>query len=139
MEQDTGIQTKYEIYGLEVRYPAEVELAFFRIAQEALINVRKHSMATTVDMDLTYKPGSITMEILDNGVGYLVPEKFDSIVAEGHFGLIGMVERASLINANIEFKSQPGKGASIKLVYSGEINSIIENKPDASDTKDQPI
>ena len=139
MEQDTGIQTKYEIYGLEVRYPAEVELAFFRIAQEALINVRKHSMATIVDLDLSYLPGSLTMEIMDNGKGYLVPEKFDAIVAEGHYGLIGMVERASLINANIEFKSQSGKGTSIKLAYSGEINSIIENKPDASDTKDQPI
>ncbi len=123
MEQDTGIQTKYEIYGLEVRYPAEVELAFFRIAQEALINVRKHSMATIVDLDLSYLPGSLTMEIKDNGKGYLVPEKFDAIVAEGHYGLIGMVERASLINANIEFKSQSGKGARIKLAYSGEINS----------------
>ena len=119
IEQDTGIQTKFGISGLEIRYPAEVELAFFRIAQEALINVRKHSMATKVDLDLSYSPGSLTMEIMDNGKGYQVPEKFDAIVAEGHFGLIGMFERASQINAVIEFKSQPENGTNIKLSYSG--------------------
>jgi signal transduction histidine kinase len=129
MEQDSGIQTKYAISGLEIRYPAEVELAFFRIAQEALINVRKHSLATNVEFGLSYSPGLLTMEIMDNGTGYEVPGKFDTIVAEGHFGLIGMLERASLIHANIEFKSQPGKGTSIKLQYSEEANSIVDNKP----------
>jgi signal transduction histidine kinase len=126
---DSGIQTKYAISGLEIRYPAEVELAFFRIAQEALINVRKHSLATNVEFGLSYSPGLLTMEIMDNGTGYEVPGKFDTIVAEGHFGLIGMLERASLIHANIEFKSQPGKGTSIKLQYSEEANSIVDNKP----------
>jgi len=132
MEQDTGIQTNYQISGLEVRYPAEVELAFFRIAQEALINIRKHSMATSMDLDLAYNPGSLIMEIKDNGKGYQVPEKFDAIVADGHFGLIGMVERASLIHADIEFISQPGKGTNIKLRYSDEANSIVDNKPVSS-------
>jgi signal transduction histidine kinase len=129
MEQETGIQTNYAISGLEIRYPAEVELAFFRIAQEALINVRKHSMASRVDLDLAYNPGSLTMKIMDNGKGYQVPEKFDLIVAEGHFGLIGMVERASLIHADIEFKSQPGEGTSIILRYSNGANSVMDNKP----------
>jgi signal transduction histidine kinase len=127
IEQDTGIQVKFEISGLEIRYPADVELAFFRIAQEALINIRKHSEATKVDLNLSFNPGSLKMEIMDNGKGYQVPEKFDAIVAEGHFGLIGMVERASLINSNIEFKSQPGKGTWIKVQYSDEKNSIMDN------------
>jgi nitrate/nitrite-specific signal transduction histidine kinase len=43
--------------------------------------------------------------------------------------LIGMVERASLIHANIEFESQPGKGTKVKLRYSDEANSIVDNKP----------
>ncbi len=86
-------------------------------------------MATNVDLDLAYNPGSLTMEIMDNGKGYLVPGKFDTIVAEGHFGLIGMVERASLIHADIGFKSQPGKGTKVKLRYSDEANSILDNKP----------
>ncbi len=128
IEQDTGIQTKFGISGLEIRYPAEVELAFFRIAQEALINVRKHSLATNVELRLSYNPGLLTMEIMDNGTGYEVPGKFDTNVAEGHFGLIGMVERASLIHANIEFKSQPRKGTNIILRYSDETNSIVDNK-----------
>ena len=69
------------------------------------------------------------MEIMDNGKGYQVPEKFDAIVAEGHFGLIGMYERASQIKAVIEFKSQLGKGTRLILRYSDEANSIVDNIP----------
>lgn len=120
MEQEDRIPTILRVTGSESRFSRDVELAFYRIAQEGLMNIQKHSSATRVEINLEYRQNSLAMELIDYGKGFVIPERFDAIVADGHFGLIGMMERAGLINADIEFKSKPGEGTTIKVHYPGD-------------------
>ncbi len=117
IEQENRYPIIFRVSGTESRFSSDVELAFFRIAQEGLMNIQKHSAATRVELNLEYRQDTLDMELMDNGSGFEVPDRFDTIVTEGHFGLIGMMERAGLINADIEFKSQPGEGTILKVHY----------------------
>jgi len=91
----------------------EIELNIFRIIQEALNNVRKHSKASKVWVDITQDNGVIKFDIKDNGIGF----KSDQIDASqsGQFGLINMHERADEIGATLQIKSQPGGGTSVNI------------------------
>jgi signal transduction histidine kinase len=120
MEQEDGIPTIFRVTGSESRFSGDVELAFYRIAQEGLMNIQKHSAATRVELNLKYRQDSLDMELMDNGKGFEIPDRFDAIVAEGHFGLIGMMERAGLINADIDLKSKPGEGTILRVHYPEE-------------------
>ena len=88
----------------------DTALAIFRIAQEALTNVRKYSHATIVTLHAYCREGVFYMEISDNGVGF----SSDS-VGEECFGLVSMRHRAHMIGANFTIDSNPGKGTRIKV------------------------
>jgi signal transduction histidine kinase len=89
-----------------------VERELLRIAQEALSNVLHHARATEVSVDLHYSSDTLMLTIADNGVGFSVDEGFGKA---GHYGLLGMKERASLIDGAIEIASTPGRGTKITL------------------------
>jgi PAS domain S-box-containing protein len=86
-----------------------VATAAYRIAQEALTNVARHSFATQVKISLEAKNGQVTLVVQDNGRGFQ-PE----MLVDSHcLGLAGMRERAILAGGNLELQSQPGKGTRI--------------------------
>jgi signal transduction histidine kinase len=90
--------------------PREAEVAFYRIAQEALNNVAKHAHASRVDVMLESRDGSVVLVVEDDGVG------FDQAALPGEergIGLVGMRERAALIGATLQIESSPGDGTSI--------------------------
>ena len=89
---------------------SETELAMFRIAQEALNNVRKHAQASEVKIVVESNSSSMTMTITDNGKGFLTSRLTGNLAKEGKLGVLGMEERARLIGGNIQIKSEPGKG-----------------------------
>lgn len=97
---------------LEARQlPAHVETALYRIVQETLQNVAKHAHASTVEITLSWRDGSVRLTVRDNGVG------FD---AQGparpmSFGLIGLAERAALIAAHLVVSSHIGEGTTITV------------------------
>jgi two-component system CheB/CheR fusion protein len=113
-----------EHYGLEVAYKGdayhtgllthEAEVAFYRIAQEALTNVAKHAHASRIDMMLESRDHSVVLVIEDDGVGF---DTGDSTVTGRGIGLLGMRERAALIDAKFEVESKPGEGTSIFVTY----------------------
>jgi len=123
IEQETRIPVVFQVSGSESRFSGDVELAFFRIAQEGLMNIQKHSDATRVELNLEFGQANLVLELKDNGKGFVIPERFDAIVTEGHYGLVGMLERASLVNADIEFRSQQGDGTILKVTYPGKLNT----------------
>ena len=88
--------------------PAEVQIAFYRLCQEALNNIAKHSRAGQVVIHLRYDDGTVTLTIKDNGRGF-DPE----LVPSGHYGLSIMQERAQAIGATLSITSQLGQGAEI--------------------------
>ncbi|MCL4395417.1 MAG: histidine kinase [Chloroflexi bacterium] len=106
----------FVVRGNEVRLDAERELVLFRIVQEALRNVGKHARASQVSVTLSFDEREVTATIRDDGVGFDAPEAPTDFVHAGHFGLMGMHERAQLFGGNVYVKSAPGKGTSV-IVY----------------------
>ena len=86
-----------------------VATAAYRIAQEALTNVARHSNATHVDVNLQAKEGRLTLEVVDNGRGFSTQGLKESEC----LGMAGMRERASLAGGSLEIQSQPGAGTTV--------------------------
>jgi two-component system CheB/CheR fusion protein len=94
--------------------PAEVETAFYRIAQEALNNVLKHAHASRVDVLLERRDGATVLVVEDDGVGF---DPGDAATAEKGLGLIGMSERGLLVGGSVDVESSPGSGATVYFRY----------------------
>ena len=107
----------------EQRPTPVIETAVYRMVQEALNNVSKHSMAQRADLSVRAGRGSIEIEVRDNGVGFE-----PSLVREG-FGLVGMRERAALLGGVLDVKSTRGAGsvvrAEIPLMTRGDDQTSI--------------
>ena len=88
----------------------EVKLVFYRVAQEALNNIAKHSGARQVDLDLECQPGQLKLCIKDDGLGF----EPDSL-PQGHMGIAIMRERANAIGASLNIESQISQGTSVEL------------------------
>ena len=93
--------------------PETLEENLLRIAQEAMTNVIKHSEATSAELELEYLSNAVTLRIKDNGHGFIRREAAG--VDDGHFGLLGMAERAKRLGAKLDIQSAPGEGTLISL------------------------
>lgn len=89
--------------------PPEVEQAVFRIVQESLANVARHSEATSVEIKLDYTKTALTCIVRDNGIGFDLKKKRTGL------GLHSMSERADEIGGELKIKSSPGMGTSVEL------------------------
>ena len=94
----------------------EAEIAIFRVVQEALSNIWRHSLATQAGIDLSYLPHQLQLKVWDNGKGFSTDEYLDlPHNSQSGLGLVGMRERAILIGANLKIISAPGEGCSVEL------------------------
>jgi two-component system sensor histidine kinase UhpB len=109
------IPVKFTAEGEEIRLPDHVEIAVFRISQETLSNIMRHSEATNAEMVINFKPKGIVLTISDNGKGFIPPSNPADLSNIGHYGLLGIHERAELIGANITIQSGLGHGSKISL------------------------
>jgi len=96
------------------RLPANQELSLYRIAQEALGNASRHAKATEVKLALHFNEG-VTLSIEDNGRGFTIPDRPDIFAQSGHYGLMGMVERAEQMGAQFRIDSKPSEGTRIQV------------------------
>jgi signal transduction histidine kinase len=113
--QNNHIVVEFQKIGQERRLSREVELSLYRIAQEALNNVSKHSKTARADLMIAFEPAEIKIEVNDNGNGFVVPKSPTEFAPSGHFGLLGMHERADLIGARLEIESALGKGTRLTV------------------------
>jgi signal transduction histidine kinase len=95
------------------RLPPAVETALYRIAQEALANVARHSGATAVTVVLLREASSAQLLVEDNGAGWDVGAESGAETAYHHLGLQGMRERAALLGGAVSFESSSGSGAAV--------------------------
>ncbi|HEY3342544.1 MAG TPA: PAS domain S-box protein [Anaerolineae bacterium] len=103
----TNVPVKVRVVG-QGSLPPDVQVAFYRLCQEALSNVTKHSMASQVQIHLQYAPNAVELHIQDDGRG------FDpGATSSGHSGLSMMRERAEAIGAMLSIVSEPGHGVTI--------------------------
>lgn len=110
VEGRAGLKTEL-VVNLRDRLTPEIEETYYRIIQEALNNILKHSQAKKVTITLLQEASSIILDIIDDGIG------FDLAFAEdrGGFGLKSMSERAEKYNCQLEITSTPGKGTCIHV------------------------
>lgn len=113
--QTAGIPIEFQKHGTEIRLTPTVELALYRIAQEALNNVSRHAQASQANLMITFTPQEIMMQVSDNGTGFEVPNSPAEFAPSGHFGLLGLYERAELIGARLVIQSAPGQGSQITV------------------------
>ena len=113
-EQETGIAVDIGL-GLEARLPQEIETILYRITQESLNNVAKHAKAGQVRVTVDQlDDGRVRLRVRDDGVGFDASNAAQ-LLREGHFGLAGMRERASLVDGTLEIGSIPGHGTTIEV------------------------
>lgn len=115
ISQGDSLMVDFQKTGSERRLAREAELSLYRIAQEALNNVVKHSKATHADLTIGFDDLEITLVVMDNGNGFVTPDSPTEFAPNGHFGLMGIHERADLIGARLEIESTLGKGTRLKV------------------------
>lgn len=103
----------------EERYPENIEQHLYRIVQEACENALRHSNAKEITISAKLMADFVSLLIEDDGIGFEMKGRIelDNLIAGNHFGLIGMVERAMLIGAQVEIDSMPGNGTQVRVVW----------------------
>ncbi len=97
------------------RLPETQELILFRVAQEALSNIGKHSHAHKAQLHLLYAPDLLTLRVQDDGCGFVPPTPMTDLLAQGHYGLAGIYERVYALNGTLTIQSQPNAGTRLTV------------------------
>jgi signal transduction histidine kinase len=109
----SGVEAEVDVEPVDL--PSHVEMALYRIAQEALHNVGRHSEASHVTLRFGPVDGEARLVVADDGAG--LPEDWMEVAEErGAYGMVGMRERAELIGARLTVTSRPGRGTTVEVV-----------------------
>ncbi len=107
----TSIELKLELDPNLGRLPEPIELSIFRIVQESLSNVRKHSGASAVNVHLKHtSPRTLMILVADNGAGLDKSFDLSALSNEGHYGLLGISERVALLGGKLKLQNQAAGG-----------------------------
>jgi two-component system sensor histidine kinase DegS len=125
-EDKYRIHTQFNLVGKETRIPSGLEIAIFRLVQEALSNINKHAKATFLSVELTLEPDQVQIYVVDNGIGFDVPLTELRIAKGNNFGLLGMRERVELLEGTMVLESEKDSGTKITMLI--PIGGVGENK-----------
>lgn len=103
--------------GEELRYPAPMETAAFRIAQEAIANALRHGGGNMLAVRVQMQPDHLALAVVDNGCGFSVDSATAAEVRAGHLGLAGMEERARSAGGQLVIDSRPGRGTTVRVEF----------------------
>lgn len=117
-----GIKVDLTAEGEEKRLPSEIETAVFRISQEALNNVVRHAAAKHVTVHAELKDDSVDIEVTDDGSGFDAEKTWHSTDGNS-IGILGMHERAELLDGWVKITSQPGRGCRVRVHIPVEANT----------------
>jgi signal transduction histidine kinase len=111
----SGVVMELDAGGFDGRLASELEIACFRIVQEAVTNALRHAEARRLKVRLEHRPATLRLEIEDDGRGFAgLPALVQAAIA-GHIGIIGMRERVRALNGTFQIRSQPDRGTSIEV------------------------
>jgi two-component system sensor histidine kinase UhpB len=114
-DQRADASIDFKVTGDQWRLEPDVELALYRITQEGLNNIIQHAQASHASVQLHYYKNGLRLSIKDDGTGFFVPESPAEFAPQGHFGLLGIYERAEMIDARLEIDSSPGEGTTLTI------------------------
>jgi two-component system sensor histidine kinase DegS len=115
MNSHCSINTRIIFKGTERRLPGDLETTLFRVLQEALFNIRRHSNAVNAIVTLDFADDVIRITIQDDGQGFLLAQRLDSLALEGKLGLMGIKQRVDSVNGKFEIHSKQGEGTRLSI------------------------
>ncbi|MBL6982720.1 MAG: hypothetical protein ISR58_16215, partial [Anaerolineales bacterium] len=120
-ENETGIIADISCSG--TRYDAKVEAHLYRIVQQACENALSHAQASSIRIHGSCSPDKVHLSIEDDGVGFPSNDPIDinQLLADKHYGLANMFERAALIGAELQITSSAGHGTQISVTWTPKI------------------
>ena len=124
LQRQTGLAVEMQELGSERELQADLQRAVIRIAGEALRNVAQHAGAQHATVTLRYGDTDVVLTVTDDGAGFDLPTMAASAEAEGHFGLVGMRERAEAVAGRISVTSVPGQGTTIEATIPYEVSPL---------------
>lgn len=104
--------------------PEDVAVNLYRVLQEALSNIVHHAAARLTTIRLAWEGVRLILTIQDDGQGFVVPANLHDLTASGHFGLVGMQERVNLIGGEWMVDSAPGRGTTVRVVWSAPARTM---------------
>lgn len=110
-----GITIQFETYNVDGRFSEDIETALYRIIQEALTNISRHSEASHVHLNLLCQDSSICATIEDNGIGFEVDQILSSASEGKGVGLVAIRERVAVFNGRFDIHSAPGLGTRLSV------------------------
>jgi len=131
----SGIAMDFKLVGAEYPLAQEKRLLLYRIVQESLRNVCKHSKASECHVRAQFVPHAATIAVTDNGKGFMY-EQVSRMLNTKKLGLMGMKERARLLGGTVDIISRPSQGTVVAVVLPNDSTAITEK--DAS-TQDSPL
>ncbi len=97
--------------------PGDVAVNVYRVVQEALSNVARHAAAQHVTLAVCDGQQSITLRVQDDGRGFTLPHSSRELIAQGHYGLVGIQERVDLIDGQLRLETAPGRGTTLHITW----------------------
>jgi two-component system sensor histidine kinase UhpB len=128
MQLDTlrEVDVKLTTSGEPRRLAEAQELTLFRVVQEALRNITRHSQATQIHVDVNYQPQGVSLQIQDDGCGFRLPPHLGDLALQHHYGLVGIQERVHSLDGRFRIESKIGQGTTLN-VY---LPTTAQNQPD---------
>jgi signal transduction histidine kinase len=114
-KRNPAIELTFTVAGDQTRLPPHYDTVVFRVVQEALTNIAKHSGADRAGVVLEMKPNEVVVTIQDNGMGFDTGRALSRRGQNAAWGLLGIRERTILLNGQYEIKSAPGQGTLIRI------------------------
>jgi signal transduction histidine kinase len=127
LQELTPLVIRVDITGEERSLDEAVRITIFRIIQEALNNIIKHSQASHVDVSLEFKEKTARICVRDNGSGFDLDLVRFTRMGRTSLGLAGMEERAALLGGTVSIQSRPGYGTEVEAVIPYSIPSEVKN------------
>src|SRR5205814_514844 len=114
-DRRTGVETRFDVSGTFDHLSASQRIALFRIIQEALSNIREHTVATRVSVVLEELANGVRVCVHDNGGGFDVAQTVVAAARRGRLGLVGINERVKLLGGTFRLRSAPGEATELMV------------------------
>jgi len=111
----SGFEVKFHHERTLERLSSDIETACFRIVQEALTNIGRHTQAQHVDISLRREAGHMVLLVADDGCGFDPAAMRERAATGASLGVLGMQERATLVGGQLDIRSTPGQGSTVEL------------------------
>jgi len=125
--EETSIDANFVTQGNAYKLNSEIEINLFRIVQEALNNVRRHSRATKASVSIEFFQDYIKLDITDNGTGFNTSEIKNKLASNGKMGIIGIQERVKSMQGKLDILSYIGRGTKISLFITNNDHFELKN------------